>query len=892
MNQTEIKIVQYNSSGQVIASFDLDLFDSVPIPVSKSIVDIKEPEKRKSDYTLSIQIPATANNRSIFSNIQNIGRTTINSSSTNFSPDFNVNLKAEAIVLKNGIVQTRGYLQLTEIPINDQDIEFEIIIIGKLANLFQDLGEKKMPELNLSQYDHAWTYGNIANSWSNYIIKNGVAYNNFDASGNPNGEGYVYPLIDNGNSTNARELEYTLERSMYPAVYFKTIVDTIFSEAGYRYHSNFFNSNLFKRLIMPFTGGDFRSTISEVNDRIFTVGNSADLNFTTTSTSYISESFRYDFDTIVQNTTPTGVDIANNKYIIPTGNNGKYAFNWIGTITLTNDTSDPIIGDASVLIMAYRKRGSTLTTLSSFYYNEALFTFDSTPPGGSLTNDYTFSSREFDFIHNDEIYFEVSWYIRTAYNITTSANLLANELSLTIAAGAEFSSSPSVVYFEGQDIGMSSVMPPTVKQTEFLSWLFYSFNLYAIPDQLDPQKLIIEPRDDFYISDAIDLTNYLDMSKEMTIKPMGSLDFKEFIVKYKEDKDEYNSKYQNVFGEPYSTKRIKIENDFLTATKAVEVGFSASPLSNSIGTHDRVYTKIRSEVPLAQDADLPSFNVRMLYYGGLVTTTKGWTLKTTLSGNINFAVDFPYAGMLDSVSNPTLDLSFAQPRAIFFGLGQITYTNGNLYNRYWAKTIAEITDLDSKLITAQFHLTPVQLANLDFRKNYLIDRQYYRLYSVNYDLNSDEPATIELLKLKTAPSFSAATATGNGGSGGVLTDEPLPMFLRYDNSRLYQDTATTNLTITEMAQSIVYLDFNSSVYMITADSPVYLPDANQARGLTGNCSIVVKNLAGSKIVLYPSITTQTINGANHFDVMNYHSVTLVAFNGNWQVLNIVNTGGG
>jgi hypothetical protein len=678
---------------------------------------------------------------------------------------------------------------------------------------------------------------------------------------------------------------------MYPAVYYKTIIDAIFSDSGYRYHSNFFNSNLFKRLIMPFTGGDFRSTESEVNDRIFTVANSADLNLTTTSTGFISDSKRYDFDTIVQNTVPTGVDVSNNKYIVPSGNNGNYRFNWIGTVSLTNDSGDPITGDFEFRMIIKRKRGTTVANLISFTLYDK-FTFDNTPPNESITKNISVSSFELDFKHNDEIYAELSWANQNAYNVTTSLTLLANELSVTIASGAEFSSSPSVVYFEGQDIGMSSVMPPTVKQTEFLSWLFYSFNLYAIPDSLDPQKLIIEPRDDFYISDAIDLTNYLDLSKEMTIKPMGSLDFKEFIVKYKEDKDEYNAKYQNVFGEPYSTKRIKIENDFLTATKSVEVGFSASPLSNSIGTHDRVYTKIRSEVPLAQDADLPSFNVRMLYYGGLVTTTKGWTLKTTLSGNINFAVDYPYAGMLDSVSNPTLDLSFAQPRAIFFGLGQITYTNGNLYNRYWAKTIAEITDLDSKLITAQFHLTPVELANLDFRKNYIIDRQYYRLYSVNYDLNSDEPATIELLKLKTAPSFSAATGTGNGGSGGVLTDEPLPMFLRYDNSRLYQDTATTNLTITEMAQDIVYLDYNSSIYMITVDSPVYLPDANQARGLTGDCSIVVKNLAGSKIILYPSITTQTINGADHFDVMNYHSVTLVAFNGNWQVLNIVNTGGG
>ena len=891
MMQTEIKIVQYNVSGQVIASFSLDLYDNVPFPVSKSIVDIKEPEKRKSDYTLSIRIPATANNRAIFSNIQNIGRKTINTSSTNYSPDFNVNLKSEAIVLKNGIVQTRGYLQLTEIPINDQDIEFEIVIIGKLANLFQDLGEKKMPELNLSQYDHAWTYGNISNSWANYIIKNGNIYNNFDVSGNPNGEGYVYPLIDNGTSTGSQELEYTLEKAMYPAVYFKTILDAIFKDAGYRYNSAFLDSVFFKRLIMPFTGGDFRATQTEVNDRIMIASNSADLTLTTSATSFISEDKRFDFDTIVQDSVPSGVNISTNKYIVPSGNNGKYRFNWNGTINLTNETLDPADGSFEIRVVLKRKRGSTIINIVDFFQFD-IMSFDSTPAGEFVTKQISVSSYEFDFRLNDEIYVDINWRNKNAYNQNTGDPLNADEVSITIDPGAEFSSSPSVVYFEGQDIGLSSVMPTSIKQADFLSWLFYAFNLYAIPDQLDPNKLIIEPRDTFYQYDVEDLTSYLDTSSEMIIKPMGALDFKEFIVKYKEDKDEYNTKYQNVFNETFGTKSTKINNDFLTATKSVEVGFSASPLSNSIGTHDRIYTKIRSEVPLAQDADLPSFNIRMLYYGGLVATTKGWTLKTTLSGNINFAVDFPYAGMLDSVANPTIDLSFSQPKAIFYGLGNVEYTNGNLYQRYWKKTIDEITDFDSKLITAKFHLNPVQLSNLSFRKNYLIDRQYYRLYSVNYDLNSNDPISIELMKLKTAPSFTLSNSTGNGGSGGLLSDEALPMFMRYDNSKVYQDTSTTNLSIIEKSDEIIYLEYTNSIFIVTVDSPIFIPDANQSSGLTGDVAITLKNISGVKVVLYPSNIDQTINSSDHFDVMNYHTVTLVPFNGNWQVLNIVNTGGG
>jgi hypothetical protein len=143
----ELKIYQYNVSGQVVKVFDVDLYDNAPINVNKSIVDIKEPEQRKSDYTLSIDIPATANNRKVFGKIDNLNRSVINDSARNFNPDFNPNLKAEAIVFNNGVEQMRGYLQLTEIPIEDGNVVYQIVIIGKLANLFQDIGEKDLTEL-------------------------------------------------------------------------------------------------------------------------------------------------------------------------------------------------------------------------------------------------------------------------------------------------------------------------------------------------------------------------------------------------------------------------------------------------------------------------------------------------------------------------------------------------------------------------------------------------------------------------------------------------------------------------------------------------------------------------------------------------------------------------
>jgi hypothetical protein len=884
MMQTEIKILQY-LNGQVVKTFILDLYDNIPIPVNKSIIDIKEPEKRKSDYTLPIKVPATANNRAIFSNIQDLNRSTSNRTATNFNPDFNVNLKSEALIIRSGIILMRGNLQLTQIPVNDQEAEFELVIIGKLANLFQDLGDKKLSEIDLSEYNHAWTINNVTNSWATSIIKNGSSYVNF-LSGSPTGEGYVYPLIDNGLSTIvnnvASELEYELEKTMYPAIYIKQIVDKIFSAAGYRYNSRFFDSLIFKKLIVPFTGGSFTSSESIVNDRTFIVENSNDVSYTTTRTSGgLSDIKRYDFDTIVQDTDPVSVDISTDKVDVNTTTASQMIVSFEANIKVTNISGGTFPAGTTIAVGfdIIRKRGGIGTTIGTMQLN---FNAGGLVSSGTLTLPLFVTSKEIDTDSGDELYIDFIWF----------STLNPSFVKVDILQNGVFRNSPSSKYTEGDIINISSVLPREIKQKDFLTWLFRAFNLYAIPDTIDANKLIIEPRDEFYTSDVVDITNNLDISSEVMINPMGVLDFRDFVLKYKEDKDEYNTKYQELFGEVYSTKKYTVENDFLTQTNTVEIGFSPSPLANSNSYHDRIYTKIRKLDPNSGNSELPSYNIRMLIYGGLVATTQGWQIKTKLSGTSFIIVGFPYAGMLDSTSAPTFDLGFAQPKAINYGIGSTAYTNGNLFNRYWKKTIEEITDKDSKIITAKFQLNEVEFNALSFRKIYLLNKQYYRLYTIKHDLNSDGLVEIELLKLKTAPAFTLVSGTGNGGSGGVIADEEMPMYVRADNTDYFDSQARTQFRTKEQTASIMFLQFGSDINFIETNGDVYLPNAETIQPLTGDPIIIAKNIAGGSVRIYPSNEANLVNGGASYNLQNHHCVWFVAYKGNWQILNTVNTGGG
>jgi hypothetical protein len=57
-------------SGETLA---LDLYEGVDIPLNYTILDIRQPEKRKTNFSKTIVLPGTKNNNRIFNHIYEIG---------------------------------------------------------------------------------------------------------------------------------------------------------------------------------------------------------------------------------------------------------------------------------------------------------------------------------------------------------------------------------------------------------------------------------------------------------------------------------------------------------------------------------------------------------------------------------------------------------------------------------------------------------------------------------------------------------------------------------------------------------------------------------------------------------------------------------------------------
>jgi hypothetical protein len=719
MNQNRLVINQV--AGANIVEYELDLYDDVPLPINKSIIDIQNIAERKSDFTKTITLPGTHNNNDIFSNIFNLARSVQNTNTYNFAPDFNPNLKADAILYKNGIAMIQGYLQLTNINIVDEyQIEYEVIIIGRTANLFQDLGEKKLNELDLSAYDHTWNFTNIQASWTPSATR-----------------GYYYGLIDKGFSNDQKGF-YTVHQK--PQIFAKTIIDAIFKDAGYRYSSDFFTTANFTKLVVPCTQDKLLLTTQEVTNRTFKADRLTDsaLAFLTPTNSSATNVTNLPFNNIGIQSVPLGYDNTNYKFTVT--ELGNYQFGAQVNVSVFETGVSTFINQ----IFLITKNGIAIDTFGGL----------TSPLNANFTINLYYETKTVFCNIGDVIELKMI----STYQGTWEYSLLT---------GSAFFSIPSPEIVISQTMQLEKCLPSDIKQADFLASIIKLFNLYVSVDSLDSKKLKIETRDVYFTSDTVDLTNKIDVSRGVQVKPLGASKYKEYTFAMAEDKDELNQTYQSQYVYPYGTKVLPITNDFITETYKTEVLFAPTPLGAARNNPKVVFSQIIFKDSNGNSIDSTS-KLRLLVAGGL-SASMGTNYFHYLDpdGTYHYFDSYAYVGHYDSILAPTFDINFTTPIQLFYKTGfSTTQTSNNIYNVYHKKGIEEITNKDSKLVEFYVKLNEVEINNLSFRNSYFIDKQFYRLYEIDFDSNSDEPAKLTFLKLAVAPVFVPYNLVTNGGGGG------------------------------------------------------------------------------------------------------------------------------
>lgn len=670
----------------------IDLLKDIGTDFTYTIDDVRDFGSRNTSFSRTISIPATARNNKILGFAFDLGMAhEHNMDLPNVASNFTPSQAAKCEVYIDKIQIFKGVIRILEIISNNGITEYQCAVFGELGGFITELGNKRLEDLDFSEYNHTWNVTTIKNSWDTI-----------------NGSGYYYPLIDYGDvSTNKDDFHVSTFR---PALYVKEYIEKIFEGTSYTLNCDFFNTDFFKKLIIPNNSQGIQGT----NDR-FILG-------TISATK-----------TILNSNTPTARNIDlpfdNTTLLNFTENGSKSIFTYTdGTKTVRALASISGIYQtdaASSIIASLYVNGVAVQTLTQNTFsanNPFSFNFDWT---GNIANTNT-------------VYINIS--------VPATANTYIVNISSANFTFTQLAAQLATVAYNGT-VSMNNNLPKGIFQKDFFLSVCKMFNLYVYQDNINEKQINIAPFIDFYsdaVTNSLDWSQKIDMSATMSIKPMSQLNARYYAYKYTPDADYYNDNYLKKYGQSYGDYLYDSEFDFVKDTASTQIIFAPSVLKLHSG-QDKYHTDIYKLSNNNTQEDPMDSVIRVLMAKKMTGVTQ-WKIQNDGGGTLATITTYGYAGHLDDPTNPTVDINFGAPKELQFPAS--TYPTNNLFNTYHLPYILEITDMESKLLTCRVYLNALDIYNLDFSKYIWINGVLFRLNKVeSYDPTDFRTTQVNLLKV-------------------------------------------------------------------------------------------------------------------------------------------------
>jgi len=741
-------------------------------------------------------------------------------STPNVYYNYNASKSAKAMIEMNGLQVMKGVMRLMSIVVDGVNVEYEIVLFGELGGFVSALGNKRIEDIDFSAYDHEYSLTNITNSWINdyeYLgqdayfssVYNGFQidsvaldkisvgdqiflsntssndglYNvinitygnpfhrytrvyleelvttehagslNINSTTNQYGAGYIYPLIDYGKvSTNKHDYSF---RAFRPALFVKEYMDRIINDAGYTYDSLFFDTSFFRRLIVPNNDAvlqqrgtnvyvDAYSTSDDYNDSTGRGGQfiynldwdtPAILNNFTYSAGEFESIYTAPINTKITFTIEGTYKLCSTKYI--DSHYGYFPYAVSGT------TSNYFNSGSQIQLRLIKDNGTILGTYQGF--------INGTIDGVSCPADYldVFATIEVNaqIDPGEKIRFEVL-NIRN-YSYSYEFELRIANISLNIKTEPE----GFIEYELNNTILMNTILPRNVFQKDFFTSIMKMFNLMVVEDKYKSKHLHITPYIDYYnLVNYNDWSNKLNRAKPITIKPMSETNARYYEFDYKSDSDYYNELYKKKWNQIYGNRIFDNQLEFATENKKLEVIFSPSVLVGYNGEDKVVSAIFKKTNDLEENL---AHNIRVMQVKHLEDIESWDILDGDLSTVLENRTDYLYAGHFDNPDLPAADLNFGATNELFYLLLQGSLQN-NLFNAFYSVYMAEITDKNSRLVTAEMYLTEKDVFNINFSKFIYLDGALYRLIKIA-DWSVDNLCKIDLLRVINT-SYNSSTA--------------------------------------------------------------------------------------------------------------------------------------
>lgn len=670
----------------------IDLLQDIGTNFTYSIDDVNDFGSRNTSFSRTIAIPATSRNNKILGFAFELGMAhNHNMELPNVNTNFTPSQAAKCEVFIDKIQIFKGVIRILEIVSNNGTTEYQCAVFGELGGFITELGNKRLEDLDFSEYNHTWNVTTIQNSWNTI-----------------NGSGYYYPLIDYGDvSTNKDDFHVSTFR---PALYAKEYIEKIFEGTTYSLNCDFFNTDFFKKLIIPNNSQGIQGT----NDRFILATIDATKTILNSNTP-TARNINVPFDT-----TTLLYFTENGSKSVFTYTDGTKTVRALATITGVYQTDAASSINATLYVNGTAVQSLTQTTISA--NNPYSFSFDWT---GNIANTNT-------------VYINISVPgTANTYIVTiSSANFTFTQLAAQLAT----------VAYNGT-VSINNNLPKGIFQKDFFLSIVKMFNMYVYQDNINDKQINIAPYIDFYsdaVTNSLDWSQKIDTASTISIKPMSQLNARYYAYRYTDDSDYYNDNYKKKYGQSYGDYLYDSEFDFVKDTAYSQIIFAPTVITLHTGQdkyHPAIYKLSNNNT-----TEDPMDSVIRILMAKKITGVSTWKIQDDGGGTLATLTTYGYAGHLDDPITPTVDLNFGVPKELQFPAS--TYPTNNLFNTYHLPYILEITDMESKLLTCRAYLNALDIYNLDFSKYIWINGVLFRLNKVeSYDPLAYRTTQINLLKV-------------------------------------------------------------------------------------------------------------------------------------------------
>jgi hypothetical protein len=483
----------------IIDGIPVDQFQDETIQLTREIKNFLTAEA-KTDFTQQFNIPSSPTNDPIFQNYFD---------ENSVFTGWNAFLKLDAKIYIHSIPIFDGCVELTGVEFkNGLPRQYNLIFYGQGKKAIADWGEKTLPMVDWSAYNHTVNYTNVIDSWFGNLLSGAVLYPVADWH-----LGMQYckvPVVSNNLYSGGLAIN-----DLRPALRFREFITACFADIDYTLSGSLLDKDYFDKLfVIPMSGaGPIQNTGNE----------DAKINVTRSSSFTFTSTIRNEtliFPTVVSDplslyNTTTGV------YTVP--------YNGVYTIQLSGDVTS--ITDASFF--------------GVFSNNNPLVKFNNVTSTGVFSNAVSITLNKGDLL-------------------TT----LTQTRGTTIFASLSFEITQVPFGIDGSTLNFGITMPE-IKVTDFINNFLKTFNAVLIPTS--DTNFELHNIDDYYeLGVKKDWTEYIDMTdiRHEKVPIPKRIDLRHSVAEdlaNVEFTNLYNREYGSMVASPdvnFSAEELTVESPF------------------------------------------------------------------------------------------------------------------------------------------------------------------------------------------------------------------------------------------------------------------------------------------------------------------------------------------